>query len=67
MIDTLRRLIHETPGRTATELARMLYGHDGYAERIGPALRTLCYAGHISRSGNGGPADPYRYGPGGAD
>ena len=63
LIQALKRLVNEGPGRTATELARALYGHDGYQARVGPALRTLCYSGQIERRGEGGPADPYRYFP----
>lgn len=61
--DDVERIVGERPGRTATELARVLYGVDGYQERINPVLRALIAAGCIERRGSGGPSDPFRYFP----
>jgi len=63
LIETVKRLVQERPGSTATQLAAVLYGKDGYSERINPTLRVLCRSGHIERQGSGGPRDPYRYFP----
>ena len=61
--DDVERIVGQMPGRTATELARALYGADGYQERINPVLRGLCATGRVRRQGGGGPGDPYRYFP----
>lgn len=61
LIDDVERVLRNRSGGTATELARVLYGFDGYQERINPALRLLCATGRAWRQGSGGPGDPYRY------
>jgi len=63
LIEAVKRLIRERPGSTGTELARAIYGLDGYSERIGPVLRALRYSREIERCGSGGSRDPYRYYP----
>lgn len=35
LIDDIEQVIRRTPGLTATEIARMLYGADGYHQRVG--------------------------------
>ena len=63
MFDRLEKLIRDRPGLTATELARALYGDDGYHERVGGACRALVQDGKVERRGNGGPGDPFTYYP----
>ena len=63
LTNTVEQIVKERPGSTATELARDLYGLDGYQERINPILRLLCHSGRIRREGSGGSSDPYRYYP----
>jgi hypothetical protein len=63
LIDDVERTIRDNPGLTATELARILYGRDGYAERINGACHALSRVGWVERQGRGGFADPFRYFP----
>jgi hypothetical protein len=64
LIDDIERLIRETPGLTATELAYRLFGiNEGYSQRINTECRALAHLGRIERRGSGGPGDPYRYYP----
>ena len=67
LADNVERVIGERPGSTATQLARTLYGPDGYQERINPSCRLLCRSGRIRREGSGGPGDPYRHFPANQD
>jgi hypothetical protein len=54
-------IICQVPGLTATQIARTLYGDDGYHERVGAACRELCRLGRTERRGHGGPGDRYTY------
>lgn len=63
LIDDAERVIRATPGLTATQIARKLYGIDGYGERVRPACQGLHKLGRIERIGMGGPGDPFRFYP----
>ena len=59
--EQVKQIIRQNPGLTATQLTRIMRGHDGYQERIDPTLRDLLEQGHIQRRGTGGPGSPYTY------
>lgn len=63
LIDDVERIIHTAPGLTATQIARKLYGHNGYGERVRAVCQTLHAVGRIDRAGKGGPGDPFRFHP----
>jgi LysR family transcriptional regulator, hca operon transcriptional activator len=63
LIDDIEKLICRTPGLTATALARVLFGGDGYNQRVNAECRTLVFARRIERRGRGGPGDPFTYHP----
>lgn len=63
LLEKVERLIHETPGLTATELAQRLFGLDGYHSRVNAECRLLAHLKRVERRGSGGPGDPYRYFP----
>ena len=66
LIDDVERIIRTTPGLTATQIARNLYGINGYGERVRSVCQTLHALGRIERTGLGGPGDPFRFYPAGA-
>jgi hypothetical protein len=63
LLEKVERLIHKTPGLTATELAKMLFGLDADQSRISSECRLLAHVKRVERRGSGGPGDPYRYFP----
>jgi hypothetical protein len=63
LIDDVERAIQRKPGLTATEIARELFGKNGYAEQVRSACQALRVAGRIDRSGGGRPKDPFRHYP----
>jgi hypothetical protein len=63
LLDDVERIIKEKPGLTATQMARLLFGSNGYAERINGACRILERSGRIERRGRGGPGNPFTYYP----
>ena len=63
LIDDVERIIQTTPGLTATQIARKLYGINGYGERVRAACQMLHHSGRIERTGRGGPGDPFRFYP----
>jgi hypothetical protein len=67
IMDVLRFLIAKGPGRTEAELAKAIFGDDGYLQRVNQDCALLARLGQIKRQGAGGPADPYRYFPSRAD
>ncbi len=67
ILNKVEKLIRLAPGLTATELSQRLYGIDGYHSRVSAQCRVLVYVGRVERHGSGGPGDPYKYFPAGAD
>lgn len=63
LIDDVEHAIRKTPGLTATEIARGMFGDDGYHERVNAACRSLTTQGRVTRNGKGGPGDPFTYHP----
>ena len=63
LIDDIERTIHRAPGLTATQIARKLYGINGYGERVRAVCQMLHQSGRIDRTGAGGPGDPFRFYP----
>jgi hypothetical protein len=63
LIDDIERTIRSNPGLTATELSRILFRRDGYAERINGACNALARVGRVERRGKGGFGHPFRYYP----
>lgn len=61
LLDDVERIIRERPGLTATQIARALYGPNGYAERINHGCLALAQVGRIERRGRGGPGNPSTY------
>jgi len=63
LIDNIERIIRTTPGLTATQIARQLYGNSGYGERVRAVCQSLHELGRIERTGMGDPGDPFRFYP----
>ena len=63
LIDDVERIIRTASGLTATQIARKLYGHNGYGERVRSVCQTLHKLGRVERTGMGGPGDPFRFYP----
>lgn len=63
MIDGVEQLIRRKPGSTASELAKALFGNDGYHERVSGYCLSLYRLSRVKRSGGGGPGDPFTYFP----
>ncbi|SIQ52499.1 hypothetical protein SAMN05880590_1052 [Rhizobium sp. RU35A] len=59
--ERIKERIAEQPGLTESELARSIFGMDGYQQRVNSTCRLLVAKGEIERRGNGGPSDPYTY------
>jgi len=63
LIDDVERTIRQHPDLSATEIARVMFGENGYQEQINAACRLLTEQGRIERNGKGGPGDPFTYSP----
>jgi hypothetical protein len=63
MTDDILEVIRSSQGLTASQIARRLFGIDGYAERVNGVCRVLAQFGHVERRGRGGPGDPFTYYP----
>ena len=63
LLDEVESIIREKPGLTATQIARELFGRNGYAERVNHSCLALAQVGRIERRGRGGPGDPFTYYP----
>jgi hypothetical protein len=63
LLDDVERTICANPGLTATQIARVLFGADGYAEQVNHSCLGLVRVGRIERRGRGGPGDPFTYYP----
>ncbi len=57
----IKERIAEQPGLTEAELARAIFGADGYQQRLNPSCRLMVAQGEIERLGSGGPSDPFTY------
>jgi hypothetical protein len=63
LIEDVERIIRTAPGLTATQIARKLYGSNGYGERVRALCQALHKLGRIERIGMGGPGEPFRFYP----
>ena len=63
VLDVVRFLIENGPGRSEAQIAEAIFGADGYPQRVNQECRMLVNSGVVQRSGLGGPADPFRYFP----
>ncbi len=63
LMDQIEKTVLQIPGQTATEIARSLFGLDGYQERVNHLCAALVKAGRIERRGKGGPGDPFKHYP----
>ncbi len=61
LIDDVEKLIGQSPGLTARQIAKVLFGNRGYPERVGPTCRSLCRSGRVERRGLGNSDDPFTY------
>lgn len=59
--EQIEDLVGRRPGLTEAEIASILFGADGYQQRVNSDCRWLVGQGRIRRQGDGGPADPFRY------
>lgn len=62
IIDDVETVIVKWPGLTETELAKALYGLNGYPQQVNAACRALIRRGRIERRGKGY-AEPFTYYP----
>jgi hypothetical protein len=63
LLDDVERIIREKPGLTATQIARLLFGAGGYAEKVNHSCLALARVGRVERYGRGGPGNPFTYYP----
>jgi hypothetical protein len=63
LIDDDETIICANPGLTAQQIAGILFGVNGYAERVHAACSALAYAARVKRQGAGKPGDPFTYHP----
>ena len=63
IIDVLEFLITCGPGRTQKELARAIFGAEGYSQRVRAECDRLVRSGRVERRGRGGSASPFTYYP----
>jgi|KBSSwiS6_1023812.scaffolds.fasta_scaffold92673_2 hypothetical protein len=60
--EQLEAVIRKHPGLTESELAKTLYGWQGYAQQVNAACRQLVKLGKIERRGKGY-SEPFTYYP----
>jgi len=63
LLEDIEEHIRQNPGRTATEIAKALFGDHGYHQRVNNHCLALTLAKRVERKGTGGPGDPYTYHP----
>ena len=61
LANDLEVLIARMPGMTESQLAKMMYGNDGYQQKVNSACRQLVHAGRVERRGKGYALDPFTY------
>lgn len=59
--ERIRDSIAERPGLTEAQLARAIFGQDGYQQRVNSTCRLMLARGEVERRGKGGPSDPFTY------
>lgn len=62
IVDEVEAMIARRPGLTETELAKALYGSNGYPQQVNAACRTLLRRERIERRGKGY-SEPFTYYP----
>ena len=63
IIDIVEFLIAKGPGRTASELAKAIFGPGAVQQRVNQECNMLVQSGAVEFKGEGGPADPFTYWP----
>ena len=61
MDQELLDLVRTREGLTERELAKAIFGPDGYQQQVNQVCRRLWSQGLVERRGEGGKRDPYRY------
>jgi hypothetical protein len=64
LADDIDLLVSRRPGLTELALAKCLFGHMGYQQRVNSTCRHFFRAGHVERHGTGGPGHAFTYHPG---
>jgi hypothetical protein len=63
LADDIDLLVSRRPGLTELALAKSLFGHMGYQQRVNSTCRHLFREGRVERHGTGGPGHPFTYYP----
>jgi len=63
LVDDIALLVSRRPGLTELALAKSLFGHMGYQQRVNSTCRHLFREGRVERHGTGGPGHPFTYYP----
>jgi hypothetical protein len=63
LADDIDLLVSRRPGLTELALAKSLFGHMGYQQRVNSTCRHLFREGRVERRGTGGPGHPFTYYP----
>jgi hypothetical protein len=63
LADDIALLVSRRPGLTELALAKSLFGHMGYQQRVNSTCRHLFREGRVERHGTGGPGHPFTYYP----
>jgi hypothetical protein len=61
LADDIDLLVSHRPGLTELALAKSLFGHVGYQQRVNSTCRHLFREGRVERRGTGGPGHPFTY------
>jgi hypothetical protein len=59
--ERIRKAVSIRSGMTEAELSRLLFGKDGYQQRVNTTCRLMIARGELERRGAGGPGDPFTY------